>query len=396
MIVTQNTKLNVIPGGLIPAVNVSQYDVDRAISFTLFDGNGAAVLESGTTVTIEGTKPDGHGFRYAGTLSGNVATFNTTLQMTVLVGSIECKLTLTKGSQVIGTAMFILEVEKAGINDDTIISDTEIPLIIALATEQMERAEAAAISAANSAMVSGSSMRIAGEYAVSAEQSSIASGSSMRIAGNYAASAEESAVISGSAMRIAGQSAENAQASATSANADALKSEGHAVGQQNGVDVSSDSPYYHNNAKYFKERAESAAAGGVNAGTIATAETTTTVTHAYSIGDQFVYNGVLYTATAPIAIGDTITPNTNCTESASITDQIDEKQPIILASTLTIGGQEVTEVEKALQALNKMGGDIEEMFLTNSFYAVITDDNGDKLTDDSGNKIAGDWSYLIL
>lgn len=375
MIVTQNTKLNVIPGGLIPVVNVSQYDVDRAISFTLFDGNGAAVLESGTTVTIEGTKPDGHGFQYAGTLSGNVATFNTTLQMTVLVGSIECKLTLTKGSQVIGTAMFILEVEKAGINDDTIISDTEIPLIIALATEQMERAEAAAISAANSAMVSGSSMRIAG---------------------NYAASAEESAVTSGSAMRIAGQSAENAQASATSANADALKSEGHAVGQQNGVDVSSDSPYYHNNAKYFKERAESAAAGGVNAGTIATAETTTTVTHAYSIGDQFVYNGVLYTATAPIAIGDTITPNTNCTESASITDQIDEKQPVILASTLTIGGQEVTEVEKALQALNKMGGDIEEMILANSFYAVITDDNGDKLTDDSGNKIVGDWSYLIL
>lgn len=204
MIVTQNTKLNVVPGGIIPVVHVSQYDVDREISFTLYDGNGAAVLDNGTTVSIDGTKPDGHGFSYEGTLTGNVASFATTQQMTVLVGAIECKLTLRKDSQVIGTAMFILDVEKAGINEGTDISDTDIPMIISLATEQMERAEAAAVSANTSMIASGSSALIAGNAA--AVCSSI-----LPVVRGYAESAEDNAVLSGSYMRVAGESAEEAE-----------------------------------------------------------------------------------------------------------------------------------------------------------------------------------------
>lgn len=196
MIATQNTKLNVVPGGILPVVHVSQYDVDRVLSFTLYDGNGAASIESGTTVTIEGTKPDGNGFQYAGTLSGNVVTVNTTVQMTAVEGTNECKLTLKKGTQTIGSALFLMEVEKAGLNEDTPISDTDLPLIITLATEQMERAETAATAAA--------------------------------------------------------LSEENAEA-------EALKAEGYATGKQNGEDVSSESPYYHNNAEYYSEYAESIA-----------------------------------------------------------------------------------------------------------------------------------------
>lgn len=37
-----------------------------------------------------------------------------------------------------------------------------------------------------------------------------------------------------------------------------------------------------------------------------------TSTRAYSAGDYFIYNDVLYKATTSIAIGDTIVPNTNC------------------------------------------------------------------------------------
>ncbi len=37
-----------------------------------------------------------------------------------------------------------------------------------------------------------------------------------------------------------------------------------------------------------------------------------TSTRAYAIGDYFIYNDVLYKATAAIAVGDTIVPNTNC------------------------------------------------------------------------------------
>jgi hypothetical protein len=42
-------------------------------------------------------------------------------------------------------------------------------------------------------------------------------------------------------------------------------------------------------------------------------EDTATSTHAYEIGDYFYYNDVLFKATAQIAIGATIVPNTNCT-----------------------------------------------------------------------------------
>ena len=41
-------------------------------------------------------------------------------------------------------------------------------------------------------------------------------------------------------------------------------------------------------------------------------EVNPTSTHAYAIGDYFIYNDVLYKATQTIAIGDTIVPDTNC------------------------------------------------------------------------------------
>ena len=43
-------------------------------------------------------------------------------------------------------------------------------------------------------------------------------------------------------------------ANANAASSNALKSEAYAVGQRNGIDVSSDDPAYHNNAKYYAEQ----------------------------------------------------------------------------------------------------------------------------------------------
>ena len=54
--------------------------------------------------------------------------------------------------------------------------------------------------------------------------------------------------------RSAKQGAENAEADAI---AKALVAEGYANGKQNGVPVGSSSPYYHNNAEYFKDQASS-------------------------------------------------------------------------------------------------------------------------------------------
>ena len=53
----------------------------------------------------------------------------------------------------------------------------------------------------------------------------------------------------------AGHSADNASGSASNAGRDALKSEGFAIGKQNGTPVDEQSPYFHNNAEYFKNEA---------------------------------------------------------------------------------------------------------------------------------------------
>ena len=69
------------------------------------------------------------------------------------------------------------------------------------------------------------------------------------------------------AAQIAQGRAETAQENSES---QALKSEGYAVGTQNGSDVSSGSPYYQNNAKYMKEQAALSATGA--SGSAVTAE----------------------------------------------------------------------------------------------------------------------------
>ena len=152
-----NTKLNLIPGGVIPVVNCSQYDVGRVLTFDIYDGNNAASLAAGTTVKVEGTKPSRHAFSYGSptaTISGNVVTISTADQMTAEAGTVECKIVLTNGSQVIGTAMFLLECEVAGVQDDVDISDTVLPTYMEAGRQNMLNAEAWAIGTKNGTAVS--------------------------------------------------------------------------------------------------------------------------------------------------------------------------------------------------------------------------------------------------
>lgn len=55
---------------------------------------------------------------------------------------------------------------------------------------------------------------------------------------------------------------------------------------------------------------------------IAPVETSTTASQSYAIGEQFILNGTLYTATAAITAGGTITIGGNCTASDTVTEQI--------------------------------------------------------------------------
>ena len=79
------------------------------------------------------------------------------------------------------------------------------------------------------------------------------------VIGDAVADAQQSkSAAAGSAVNAA-ESAADALQSENEAETSALKSEGFAIGEQNGIDVSYDSPYYQNNSKYYAEYAETAA-----------------------------------------------------------------------------------------------------------------------------------------
>lgn len=143
----QVSNLQYAPIGVNPIIHLSQFDVGRQFQLKIFDGVEAYSMPSGTTARIDGLKPDGNAFSYtdAVSVSGNTVTVTTKEQMTVLSGVVICEIRFLKNDDTIGTLNFKLEIEKSPINEDTPISDTEIPAIIQLATEQMLNAEAWAI-----------------------------------------------------------------------------------------------------------------------------------------------------------------------------------------------------------------------------------------------------------
>lgn len=131
--ITQRTRLDMRPGGVLPVVHVSQYDNDAAaLIFDLYDGGELFSVPTGSSVLLNGLKPDNYGFSYqAASISGNTVVCNLTTQMTAVAGAVVCELRVRNGAgtQIIGSCNFILQVEAAALTDDTIISDTMIPLI---------------------------------------------------------------------------------------------------------------------------------------------------------------------------------------------------------------------------------------------------------------------------
>lgn len=128
---TQETNLNVIPSGVRPVIHCSQYDNNlSAIRFKLYKENTEFTIPTAAAVIINGYKPDNTGFSYAASaISGNMATIDMTQQMTAIAGDVLCELRVRTENQIIGTLNFILHVEPAPLTDDTILSETDIPLI---------------------------------------------------------------------------------------------------------------------------------------------------------------------------------------------------------------------------------------------------------------------------
>ena len=146
--ITQSINLNLIPGGVLPRFNVSQYDKgSRVLQFNLFSGSLPFEVPEGSTITIQGTKKDMTGFQYPCTYQGSLVVSDLYDQMTVLAGEVTTELVITDTNlNILGTCNFIIDVEQAALSKDIPISETELPLLqeaIQAAAEAKASAEAA-------------------------------------------------------------------------------------------------------------------------------------------------------------------------------------------------------------------------------------------------------------
>ena len=141
--ITTQIELDVSPGGIAPVIHVSQYDTgSRTLQFNLIATAGDLILPTGTKAEIRGTKPDGNGFSYDALINGKTVTADVTDQMTAAAGKAVCEIVLYTGMPAredaeassdftqLCTANFILFVERAALDKDTVKSGSEIKQLI--------------------------------------------------------------------------------------------------------------------------------------------------------------------------------------------------------------------------------------------------------------------------
>ena len=128
--VTYTNLLDVTPGSYPVRINLSQYDSDFTLVFQLFTSTGELTVSPNATASIRGTKKDGNGYSEAATISGNAVTVTGDVQMTACAGENIFELVVTLDDKELCTANFILDVERAALDKDTIRSDSKIRELI--------------------------------------------------------------------------------------------------------------------------------------------------------------------------------------------------------------------------------------------------------------------------
>jgi len=85
------------------------------------------------------------------------------------------------------------------------------------------------------------------------------------------------------------------------------------------------------------------------AGTIAPVEVSPSE-HAYTVGKQIIYNGVLYSVTSAIAVNDNLEVGVNIVSASNVLTQMNNKEtaPTILTQTLTAGSTTLTFTDSSI------------------------------------------------
>lgn len=252
---SQTFNLDLIPQGVPPIVHISQYDKGQTWNIHLFENGVVFPVPSGTSAAVQGTKPDNTGFQYPAVISvgDNVVTFTVEQQMTVLGGQFECELVLVNGENQVATINFILDVEPTTLDGDTVISETELPLIEQAAElgavinnyatqihADAETASTAATAATSAAESTAADAATATQAADDAQASQTAAASSASNAATSETNAAASATAAAGSATDAEESADAAAQSATDAAASAQQAAQQAATDMAGATASAD------------------------------------------------------------------------------------------------------------------------------------------------------------
>ena len=141
--ITNSITLNLRDQGTIPRIAVPQYDSAlRVFEFRLLDGNNVYTIPSNVTITLQGTKRDLNIFvdSCTYTASTGIVRVNCTEQMTAVPGDVRCNLVLVDSSnRRIGSFLFILDVEKAGVENGTPQTDSELSYTVQVLNDIQSR-----------------------------------------------------------------------------------------------------------------------------------------------------------------------------------------------------------------------------------------------------------------
>lgn len=139
--ITQTHKLDVVPGGVTAVVHVKQYQTGESLVFELFSRFGEFEISSTfTDCTVRGTKSDGNGYSANATCdpSNNSVTVELTEQMTAVAGRQPYEITITESTGRMITTTFILDVHRAALDADTVVSESVIREVQTIVEEYIE------------------------------------------------------------------------------------------------------------------------------------------------------------------------------------------------------------------------------------------------------------------
>lgn len=287
MNINQTVALNLSEAIAPPTLRMAQDDANtRTIKASLWDGAQPFSIPTECVCMVRFGKPDGTGGLYDTTeggqkvsYSGNVVTAPVAAQMLAVAGAVKAQIDIYGGgekqqAEKLATFRFRVEVEPSAYADAKIISSDYYNVLssqIAAAVEAGAKADQAiqaaqqATEAASSASQSQAAAASSAQSASQSAQTASSAATSAISAKTAAESAQEAAqAAKESAASSAGSASQDAQSAAQAAAAamqDADDAEAWAVGKRNGADVPSTDPAYHNNAKYYKDQAQTIAGG---------------------------------------------------------------------------------------------------------------------------------------